>query len=213
LLLAGCISSPTKPATPAPSLPANDTPAHAVSRLIDAYETKSQDAYAGMFTGDFTYEFSNTTDPTLVTQYSTGWFRTDETASSSHLFHGYTPQGGETLAAATAITINLATTTPSDDNTSGDPERHKVLRTRVDGIIAVPQAGGEPLNYIITNNDNVFYFVRGDAADSLSSSQPADTLHWYVYKWLDLTGSSAQGGAGRMLTEQATWGKLKASYR
>jgi hypothetical protein len=150
-----------------------------------------------MFTGDFTYEFSTSTDPTLVQQYSGGWFKTDETASSSHLFSGYTPSGGSTLPAASAIDINFATTMPSDDNSSGvDPVTHKVLATRVDGGITVPQAG--------------------DLAVGLGASQPADTLHWYVYRWVDLSEAVSPAPAGignRSLTQPTTWAKAKALYR
>lgn len=213
LLLAGCSSSPTQP-KPAPSLAANDTPAHAVSRFVGAYEARNESAYAGMFTGDFTYEFSTSTDPTLVQQYSTGWFKTDESASSTHLFSGYTPPGGSALPAAQSIDINLAVTTPTDDNTSGtDPITHKLLATRVDGSITVPQSG-EPLTYVISNNYNVFYFVRGDSAVGLGASQPADSLHWYIYRWTDLSEAvPTPGRPSRLLTQTSTWGRVKGLYR
>src|SRR5215467_14582828 len=48
---------------------ANDTPTGAMLRLVESYEARADTVYAGMFTGDFTYEFSNTTDPALVQQY------------------------------------------------------------------------------------------------------------------------------------------------
>lgn len=212
VLLVGCSSEPTKP-KPTPTLAANDTPAHAVSRLIGAYETKSEDAYAGMFTGDFSFEFSTSTDPTLVQQYSTGWFKNDETESSSHLFFGYTPPGGMTLPAAISIDINLALNTPFDDNSPGvDPTTHKVLATRVDGEIVVPQSGSEPLHYIFTNNYNIFYFVRGDSAAGLGSSQPADTSHWYIYRWSDLTQAPYGGSANHAVARSPTWGSVKGEY-
>ena len=168
-LCGGC-NDTAKPKTTTPSLTANDTPAHAVSRLVGAYEKKNQNAYTGLFTGDFTFEFSNSTDPTLVNQYANGWLKSDENESSSHLFFGYTPPGGVTLPAATSIDINLADTAPVDDPASTDPATHKILTTRVDGSITVPQSGGEPLTYVITNNLNAFYFVRGDSATGLDSS-------------------------------------------
>jgi hypothetical protein len=216
LALCGCSSSPSQPKAQALSLAPNDTPAHAVSRLVGSYEQKSRDAYMGMFTGNFTYEFSTSTDPTLVQQYSAGWFRSDESASSTHLFNGYTPPGGATLPAATSITITFAVNTPTDDNSGGvDPGTHKVLATRVDGDITVPQAGTEPLTYVLTNNYNVFYFVRGDSAIGLDSSQPADAQHWYVYKWLDLSAAPTprpNSVGTRPLTQPPTWGKLKGMY-
>jgi hypothetical protein len=187
------------------------TPADAINRFVGAYEQKKSAEYQGMFTGDFTYEFSMSTDPTLVQQYSSGWFKTDEKESSAHLFNGYTPPGGATLPAATTIDINLAVSIPTDDNTSGtDPVTHKVLATRVDGSITVPQAGSEPITYVITNNYNVFYLVRGDVAVNLDTTQPADDHHWYIYRWVDL--SEAAPKANGPATQPKTWGSLKAAY-
>lgn len=196
-----------------PSLAANETPQGAIARLIGSYERKLPDEYAGMFTGDYTYDFSNSTDPTLVQQYATGWFKTDETQSSSHLFAGYTPPGGATLPAASSIDIQLTVGTPTDDNSSGvDPATHKILATRVDGTIVVPQ-DVEPLTFVLSNNYNVFYLVRGDVATGLNGSQPADVYHWYVYRWTDLTASAAQRIGDRPSTQALTWGSIKGLYR
>jgi len=175
------------------------------------YQQKRASEYQGMFTGDFTYEFSNSADPTLVNQYMNGWFKDDEKESSWHLFNGYTPPGGVTLPPATEIDIELASTIPADDPASPDPVTHKILTTRVDGSITVPQNGSEPLTFVITNNLNVFYLVRGDAAVGLDSTQPADMNHWYIYRWVDLSQSSVEGNISQ--TEPKTWGSLKAMYR
>jgi len=210
-VVSGCHET-TKPPVTTPSLVANDTPAHAMERLIASYEKKNESAFAGMFTGDYTYEFSNSTDPTLVMQYSSGWFKNDETMSSTHLFSGYTPSGGSTLSAASSIDINLLTGTPTDDNSSGvDPVTHKVLATAVEGQIVVPNPGADATTFVITNNFNVFYIVRGDSALNLDSSQPADSVHWYIYRWVDLTGTGA--GANRSQAGSSTWGGLKATFR
>jgi len=209
----GCNHSTEPKTTQPPSLVANDTPAHAIERLITSYENKNESAFAGMVTGNYQYEFSNATDPNLVTDYATGWFKVDETSASTHLFSGYTPSGGATLEPASTITINLAVGTPTDDNSSGvDPTTHKLLATRVDGLIVVPNPGAEATTFVIENNFNVFYIVRGDSAVGLDASQPADAQHWYIYRWKDLTG----GGNPRLLTQttQATsWGGVKAKYR
>jgi hypothetical protein len=221
-VLSGCVFSPKPdpPKTPDP-LPPNDTPQNAMKRFDQSYEQKKAAEYQGMFTGDFTYEFSTSTDPTLVQQYSTGWFKIDEKESSSHLFTGYTPPGGTTLPAATTIQITLAVDLPVDDNTAGtDPTTHKICSTRVDGGITVPQAGSEPLTYVISNNYNVFYLVRGDLAVNLDTTQPADDKHWYIYRWVDLSeaaGPVANGGVraastGAPPTTQVTWGRLKSDW-
>jgi hypothetical protein len=212
---AGCSGNPASPKPAAPTLAANDTPTNAAARLVGSYEQKNQSAFAGMLTGDFNFEFSTSTDPTLVQQYPTGWTRVDESESSSHLFSGYSPPGGSTLPAATSIDINLAVDIPTDDNTSGtNPTTHKVLATRVDGSITVPQAGSEPLTYVITNNYEVFYFVRGDVAAGLDETQPADAQHWYVYKWVDQTQNYIPRPNSRgILVKTNTWGRLKSIYR
>src|SRR5689334_4045017 len=44
-------------------LSSNQTPQGAIARLIGSYEKKLPNEYAGMFTGDFKYEFSTSTDP------------------------------------------------------------------------------------------------------------------------------------------------------
>lgn len=180
--------------------------------FIQAYEQKKLAKYEGYFTGDFTFEFSTGTDPTLVQQHSSGWLKSDEAASASHLFNGYTPPGGATLPAATTIDINLAADIPTDDSTSGvDPATHKVLATRLDGAITVPQSGSEPLTYVITNNYNIFYLVRGDVAVNLDSTQPADAMHWYIYHWVDL--SEALPKSNGPFTKAQTWASLRAMYR
>jgi hypothetical protein len=211
----GCSGNPASPKPAALTLAANDTPTNAAARLVGSYEQKNQNAFAGMLTGDFNFEFSTSTDPTLVQQYPTGWLRMDESESSSHLFSGYTPPGGVPLPAAASIVITLADSTPVDDNTSGiDPATHKVLATRVDGAITVPQSGSQPLTYLITNNFDAFYFVRGDVAVGLDSTQVADAQHWYVYKWIDQTQNYIPRPNSRaILTQPASWGRLKALYR
>jgi hypothetical protein len=214
LALAGCSSStaPPPPTHQQTGFPANDTPQHAVQRLVAAYEHKARAEYQGVFTGDFTYEFSNSTDPALVQQYSTGWFKIDEKESSNHLFSGFTPPGGYPLAAASAIHVSFASTLPSDDNTSNDPVTHKVLLTRVDGEVDVPQTGSEPLTYLISNNLNELHLVRGDAAAGLDSTQAADSTRWYIYRWVDLTSGTPSPARSPLATQPATWGKLKGLY-
>jgi len=210
-VLAGC-SDDHVSRLPVDPIRLEPSPELAIQRFVLAYEQKKASEYQATFTGDFTYEFSSSTDPTLVQQYSTGWFKNDEKESSSHLFQGYTPPGGATLPAATSIDINLAVDIPTDDNTPGvDLATHKVLATRVDGSITVPQSGAEPLTYGITNNYNAFYLVRGDVAANLDSTQPADAGHWYIYRWVDLSEVTPSGS--RSTSKAQSWGSLRATYR
>jgi hypothetical protein len=205
---AGCgDDSVTKlPVTPR-ILPPPEPPPNPMQRLIGAYEQEKLPEYVGMFAGDFTYEPSASTVPTLEQQFSTGYFKMDERESAEHLFNGYTPPGGAPLPAAASIDIRLAVDIPVDDTTRGaDPITHKLLATRVDGSITVKQSGAEPITYTITNNYDVFYLVRGDAAVNLDSTQPADAQHWYVYRWVDLTPLPPPSSG------ITTWRQIKAMY-
>src|SRR5262245_10202076 len=132
-----------------------------MQRFVAAFEQKKAIEYSNMFTGDFTYEFSNATDPDLVTKYSTGWFRADEAAAASHMFQGYVPPGGQKILAARSIDINLANTIPVDDNGSSDPVTHKVVFTRVDGMVEFPPDQGQTkgTTFLVTENQNAFYLV------------------------------------------------------
>ena len=217
LFALSCGKETTRPQTQQQQqqLVANDTPQHTVQRFIGAYEQKKAAEYADLFTGDFSYEFSNSTDPDLVTKYSTGWFTADEVASSSHLFHGYTPQGQPHAPAASSINLEFANTAPVDDGGGGiDPATHKFLFTRVDAQIVIPTSP-DPTNFLIENNTNIFYLVRGDHALELTASQPADSTHWYVYRWVDITTASASPGSpdSPLPSSPATWGKVKGLYR
>jgi hypothetical protein len=214
LLSAGCSSTPSTTQPNVPALAGNDSPANATSRLVGAYRQKNQAAYADMLTGDFNFQFSPSTDPALVQQYPTGWARLDETESSSHLFTGFTPQGGAAMPAASNITIVFADSVPADDNSPGvDPATHKILDTRVDGTITVPQSGGS-LVYSIANNEDIIYFVRGDAAALVDTTQVADAQHWYVYKWKDVSQNFIpRPNSSGVLAKASTWGGIKATYR
>ena len=210
-LAVGCSGAfePVKPVLYWALLPNNDTPTNAMVRFVQSYERKFETEYKGMLTGDFTFEFSSVADPTLVQQYSTGWFKPDEIETSSHLFAGYTPPGEQTLQPASSISIRLALLRPTDDSARGvDPKKHKVLSTRVDGSVTVPRESDTPRTYVIFNNYDTFYLVRGDAALSLDSSQPADSTHWYIYRWVDLTAKADSSSQ----SDTVTWGALKGKY-
>jgi len=177
-----------------------------MNRLVSAYEQKNLDSYRAMFTNDFSYEFSSETDPTLVQKFGDNWSKDDEITSARHLFRGYSPADGPSLPPASSIDIDLSETTPSGTDTvvGLDPATHKFFAAQINGTITV---GGDtaPIVYTISNNYDVFYLIRGDAAVNLDPSQPADTDHWYVYRWLDRTQSVSSG--------TVTWGAVKALYR
>jgi hypothetical protein len=219
LILALTVSCGTEPdGTPQPTAlqPPNDTPQNTIVRFIAAYEKRKTAEYQALFTGDFTFEFSNSADPTLADKWSTGWFAADESIYVKNLFEGGTNLEGYYLEAASSIDLIFSKTLPVADTDSGDPTKFQVLSTPVDGVWVVPPTppATDPTNYVITNNSHRFFLVRGDAAAALKSGQPADSTHWYIWKWADeTTGGAAAPTTLENATVPATWGKVKGLYR
>jgi hypothetical protein len=216
LVLAGC-SSDSDPVRPQPTpLPANDTPANTAARFMAAYERKDATAWEELFTEDFTFEFSNAVDPTLAAQYAGGWFKNDEALSAQHLFQGFTNGSGLVVPAAKSIDVNLAPTTPQPDASTADLVRFFQLLAEVDATVVIPPGTGqtEETTYLIDNNRHRLFLVRGDAVPGeLTAEQPADSLHWYIYRWKDETTNTASRAGAELATERSTWGRLKAQYR
>lgn len=217
LLLALAASCGTEPESKPPVTlqPPNDTPKNTILRLIAAYEGKNTAEYRKLFTGDFTFEFSNSADPTLANRWSTGWFAADESASARHLFAGGTNLDGVPLEAAGRIDLVFTDIEPVPDTDSGDPTKFYVLSTRVDGLWVVPPSppATDSTYWIVTNNSHRFFLARGDAAAGLRADQPADSTHWYVWKWADETTGVAAPARVADATVPATWGKVKGLYR
>jgi len=218
VLAAGCSSVfPIEPLR-WPRLPPNDTPEHAIQRFYLSYEKKMAQEYEDMFTGDFLFQFS-TLDPLLRQQYSTGWFKDDEKISARNLFQGGTNSAGEYMQPATSIELTLAKTQPVNDTEGRDSTQYKMLFTPLDGVIEVPnpQNPADPTKYIMSGNQHRFYLVRGDVAQGLTTRQPADASHWYIWKWNDETVQLG-GAPGSLETSQpapgpTTWGRVKAQGR
>jgi hypothetical protein len=215
LCAAGCVTEPVhKTPTPVPG-PLNDTPANTIQRFVWAYENKKAAEYENLFTEDFTFEFSTATDPELAQQYAAGWLKLDEKTSAHHLFEGFMDDSTGYHTAASSIALTFANSAPSGDTDNPDPTRFKVLATRVDGVITVPPTGGqtEDTHYVIDNNFLRFFLVRGDAAASLAAGQPADSTHWYIWKWRDETSGAYAPASLRAATQPSTWSKVKGLYR
>ena len=197
-------------------------PEDAITRLIWAYENQRATEYEALFTGDFVFEFSNSADPTLANQWSTGWFKSDEVLAARHLFQGGVNLDGKYLPPASSIDLIFTKTVPVADTEGRDSTRYRVLSTPVDAVVvALPDStGAEPTRYIVMNNSHRFYLVRGDAANGLTPSQPADSVHWYIWAWRDETvgfrvpaGRGADAAAVPTPTVPTTWGKVKGVYR
>ena len=223
-LSTACGTEPDRTPQPPPAqLPLNDTPQNAVLRFIAAFEQKKGPEFAALFTGDFTFEFSNATDPELANRWSTGWFAIDESLAAAHLFGGGLTQQGKTMPPAASVDLTFSRTEPLDDTEGRDPAKYKVLPTTVDAVVVVVPQGSylEPTTWVVTNNAHRFYLVRGDAAVELGPGQPADSTRWYIWRWIDETvmDSTAPGGAPApdpaqpTPTRRTTWGSIKGLYR
>jgi hypothetical protein len=214
---AGCGTEPdSKPQPPAGLQPPNDTPQNTILRFIAAYEGKKTAEYRALFTGDFKFSFSNAADPTLANKWITGWSAADESISAHNLFQGGTNLDGIYQQPATSIDLIFSRTSPVGDVGAPDTTKYKVLETFVDAVVVVPPEppATDALRYVVTNNFHRIFLVRGDAANGLRADQPADSTHWYIWKWNDETaGTPGAPGTASEATADATWGGLKAAYR
>lgn len=214
----GCGKSSTGPAAPGPSpvsLTPNSSPAGAMLRFKEAYASKALAEYAALFTADFRFAFSSQSDPDLVAQYGATWSTNDEVASASHLFVGFTNPQGTYNAPASSITLTL-----NNMQIIADPDRpdsaafYKLaIVPLVDLGLAIAGTDGFSIG-----SPHDFYLVRGDAA-VLDPGQPADSLHWYLWRWADKAlpisaPGSADGAMTRFMPARATtWGQIKHQYR
>jgi hypothetical protein len=216
----GCGKSSTQPVTnqPPPTLPPgtpqNTSPQAAMLRFEAAYEYQALAEYAALFTADFRFAFSSDADPQLVSQFPDTWGKGNEIQSTSHLFDGFTNSEGQSLPPASLITLTL-----NGPQIIADPDYPDSAAFYA--YMIVPSIR---LELEISNTDGFtmqvphdFYLVRGDAA-VLDSSQPADSVHWYIRRWVDKSPPLASVGrpgtepARFMPANPSTWGKVKATY-
>jgi hypothetical protein len=217
-LLAFSLGCSTEPEQPPRKKPVILGPAETVNRLIQVYEQKNTTEYAKLFTGDFLFEFSQATDPDLANEYASGWSCEDETIAALHLFQGGVNSNGEFMPAAQTIDLDLIQKVPLDDNSGiRDPAKYKVLFTPVTLTVQLPPSQEDPegRTIVVGGADPAvhrFFLVRGDAADSLAANQPADSSHWYCYRWRDESSSLQAPGEYREV-ESTTWGRVKGDWR
>jgi len=227
-VLAGCGGgNPFKPPvddkhTIPGTTPPNNTPQNTMLRFQAAYQYQDITTYKNLLTADFRYTFSQQSDPSLVTLYGNNWGKDDETESATHLLTGFTNSGGTYVAPASAITMAFINDQYYTDPAHSDSARFYDYTpiTTVNLNIDVPTSdGGTTYNISAPHS---FYLVRGDAA-FLDAGQPADSTHWYIRHWDDLspkvpgtvgmlrvasTGSVNASGS----TVASTWGATKARY-
>jgi hypothetical protein len=226
VLILGC-SSDTEILQPEePAFFDQSTPENTIKRFVQLYELKKDVEYEKLFTGDFLFEFSNSSDPDLANEYSAGWWQEDEMTAAKNLFRGGVNNDGVYQAAARTVDLDLVQVVPQDDNSEGrDPLTYKVLFTPVTLTVQLPPDEEEPegATFVVGGADpsvHRFFLVRGDYASGLRDDQPADAKHWYIWLWRDESTVFKSVGAPRsegqellVQVEPTTWGRLKGLYR
>ena len=217
--------TPPPPPAPAPP-PSNATADGAVERLIWSIEQQDESVYETLLTGDFRFEFSESSDPDLMQEFPSGWVLEDEAGSVARLFDGGENEEGVVQPEATAIDVDFGQTkTEPLPGSPGSGATERLLRTPIAmtiQTIATPE-NPQGLRYRVSDQSGfVFHqieIVRGDVAQGLSAGQPADDAHWYLRRWVGqepifgAPGSvetDARTGDEESLT---TWGRLKRLYR
>lgn len=190
----------------------NSTPQGAILRLQRAYEREDAIEYPRLLTADFRYTFSAQSDQALVTQYGLNWGKDDETQSAEHLFSGFVNSQGNAVPPASRIQVNFINDQYYPDPAHSDSSAWYVYCpvTNVNLTIDVPIAGGGTTSFDIAA-PHAFYLVRGDAA-LLDPGQPADSGHWYVRHWDDLSPATGQNPTTLPANAAASWGGMKGSY-
>jgi len=204
--LAGCGAFAPEPIHPPPPPPPaqNSTPQGAILRLQRAYGYQDLTDYASLLTADFRYTFSAQSDPKLVSTYGNNWGKDDEYESAKHLLTGFTNTQGVYVPPASRIVVQFVNDQYYPDPAHADSGAWYVYCpvTDVNLTIDVPVGGGDVTTYDISA-PHAFYLVRGDAA-FLDPGQPADSTHWYVRHWDDLSPAPPVAAA--------TWGGMRGAY-
>ena len=215
LTLAGCGDEAPSAPPIGPGDPVMETPAQAMARFEQAYESQVLTAYAAMLTADFSYRFSANADPNLVVQYGTSWGRARDSSSTSHLFDGFTNQYGEYVPSANTITLSLAGMRVEADPEHADSTRHYALADSALVTLVIDLEGGLGTYQVASYHS--FRLVRGDAA-RLGAAQAADSTRWFLRRQDDLAeplGLRAPRPTDPARTHSATattWGAIKAQY-
>jgi hypothetical protein len=195
-LLTGCgDDKATNPAPPSDGLPSGtpkaDSPAHLMERFEKTWEFESEAQYALLLSDDFRFHFSPASDPDLVNQYGENWRKTNEVAAIMNLFHGFVNGMGEQVPGAIRFDMSLTGVQylgNDPDHPDSTAQYQKVIVSNLDMLFEVPLSP-EPIQYHVSSRQE-YFLVRGDAA-VLASEVSADTTHWYLRKWDDLTVYSA----------------------
>ena len=197
LALAGALAH-ARPSTSVP--PVNQPlvgPQAALERLADAYRDRSPDSVLSNLTLDYRFHSLGMGDSLL--KFTLGSDREAEAGVIRGMLNGVIRNGDTLMAAADSVGMNIDGISEGVDPEHPDSTQHyRVLTVRLFQF-GVRTTRGIRLDS--ATGINIFHVVRGDAA-LLPDGQAADSLRWYVRRWLeDMTGVNAelaqrQGGCG-----------------
>lgn len=189
-LIVALSSTLAAPAPPRPTPSESGGPASAIHALARAYESRSVEGMAGLFTADYRFHFS-AKERTDLEAWFDGFTREHELQSASGLFNGVVRDGQIVMPGAESITATLDGLEESPDPEHPDSTAHyrivAVHRFRLAIVLAGPGrwAGPSERDTIALNPSlHVFHLVRGDAAVR-ADGQPADAGRWYMRRWLE----------------------------
>src|SRR5262245_30061201 len=198
LLALACSLAHARPSTSVP--PVNQPlvgPQAALERFADAYRDRSPDSVLANLTLDYRFHALGTGDSLL--KFTIGSDREMEAGVIRGMLHGVIRNGDTLMAAADSVGMNIDGVSEGvDPEHPASTQHYRVLTVRLFSFGVRTTRG---IRLESATGVNVFHVVRGDAA-LLPDSQPADSLRWYVRRWLeDMTAVNAelaqrQGGCG-----------------
>ncbi|HXS81774.1 MAG TPA: hypothetical protein VN896_03565 [Methylomirabilota bacterium] len=197
LLALACSLAHARPSTSVP--PVNQPlvgPQAALERFADAYRDRAPDSVLANLTLDYRFHTLGMGDSLL--KFTIGSDREMEAHVIRGMLHGVIRNGDTLMAPADSVGMTIDGISEGVDPEHPDSTQHyRVLNVRLFSF-GVRTTRGLRMN---STGLNIFHVVRGDAA-LLADGQPADSLRWYVRRWLeDMTGVNAelagrQGGCG-----------------
>jgi hypothetical protein len=198
-----------------PGTPLNDTPQNTMVRFESAYENQALTEYLALFSNDFSFRFSTQADPALVSRFGSTWGVSRDSASTRHLFDGFTNGNGEFVPGAGAITLALVGAQFLADPDRPDSAAYYKLVIVPTITLTLDIAGTDGFEIAAPHD---FRLVRGDAA-VLRSGQAADSTRWYIHRWTDQSAALAairapgpSALAHPLPARPSTWGTVKALY-
>ncbi len=210
-LAAACVAlalsaSAARAQSPRPHAPAvgrsisTAQPAGPLHALQEAYRARDIALFTSLLTSDYRYHFY---DETGRTWNLVGFTREKEIRSASCLF-GSEP--GDTLCPkefppADSIALTVHGTRLADDPEHPDSTEHYALVIAEQFVLHAWLPSG--MDLLTDPSTHAFHVVRGDVAH-LTAGQPADSLHWYIRRWVTNVTSPGPDGPPRDLPSEPT---------